>query len=77
MIIDQERVEKFIKKLPESLSCPICKCKHFIYSDYLDELYCYDDENGEKREVFLTIVCDECGYTYFFNAKKSGLIKED
>lgn len=75
MKIEEKKLREFFDKLNYRFKCPICKNKKTLIGTYVKELPCITEE-GIGKEALISVVCSNCGYTWYFNAKTAGLLDE-
>lgn len=73
MKIEEEKLKDFFNKLNYRFKCPICK--KILIGTAVKELPCVTEE-GMGAEPLISVVCKNCGYTWYFNAKTVGLLDE-
>lgn len=75
MKVDEEKLRGFFDRLNYSFKCPICKNEYTVILTTIKELPCVTD-TGVGMEPLISVVCKNCGYTWYFNAKAAGLLEE-
>ncbi len=76
--IDVDKFEHWLnRRWKSSVKCPVCTGYDWNYGDRLFELRKIHDEKTIQREIdiypLVTVTCNLCGYTRFFNAIVVGL----
>lgn len=75
MKIEEKKLREFFDKLNHDFKCPICRNNKTIILTTVKELPCLT-EKGMGMEPLISVVCKNCGYTWYFNAKTAGLLDE-
>jgi predicted nucleic-acid-binding Zn-ribbon protein len=80
--IDAKKFEQWLnRRWKTSVNCPICNSFDWTYGDRLYELREYQGEKVMQRAVnvypLVTVTCNQCGYTRFFNAIIAGHMKPE
>ena len=75
MKVDEEKLREFFDELNYDFKCPICRNNKNIILTTIKELPRVTD-TGVGMEPLISVVCKNCGYTWYFNAKVAGLLDE-
>lgn len=84
MKLTSEQAKKAIDELKKfsPLICSVCKNSSLQLNDTIFELREFNQGNfvvGGQSNIFpvLTLTCNKCGHTYFFNAILLGVLPKD
>lgn len=84
MKLSEEQKDIVSKKIQKHLtgSCQVCNERRWIMNDTIFELRPYNQGTltvggGIPIQPLVSVICDNCGNTLFFNAIKIGAIKAE
>jgi predicted nucleic-acid-binding Zn-ribbon protein len=74
--LDLDRAEKkFAEFWKSPVYCPICKSREWHFGEDIVHLFHLHVLEEERPGAYpsIVVICNTCGYTMLFNAKKLGL----
>jgi predicted nucleic-acid-binding Zn-ribbon protein len=82
MRLKDSTIENFFAKKAQQGACPSCGSTNWAYDDRIFEIREYTGGglvvgSGASIAPYLTIACQNCGYTRFFNVIVAGLMRPD
>ena len=84
MRLTKKQKELFNRRFPSLVEsgCPVCRKGNFVVNDTIFELREFQGGGlyiGDQYSILpvISVVCNHCGHTLFFNAVLLGLVKPE
>jgi hypothetical protein len=77
---EQDEVKYWVSNHGPLLTCPVCSRAAWAVAEYLIDMRNVNGANYSGQSVSYPaalVVCDNCGYTMYFNAVRIGLVRGD